>query len=874
METVNVYKCFISSPGDCQEERSKCDEVIEKINKGLATHLNVNFRTIKWENNVLPDMGKNGQEIIDESIEKEDYDIFIGVMKYRFGTPTALAGSGTEHEFLKALEKKTKKANLKIMFFFSNEKIDPSKLDYNQYLRVKEFKKKLSQQGIYVDYLNTQEFEEKLEEKLEHFVKEISSSFQSSEKFEAVDLIRKKLEKDLESALKSYNDYTPTWIEPIISKSPKVPQNPSKNLVDRIEVFDIVNNPQDIIIKAPAEFGLTSFAHFLKLEAWKLGKTYVYIDCKMTKKHKIVNELKRIIEEEYKKNLENIDCILMDSVIFEESGVMGMLKNVSDYFKDIPIIVLNTIENNLLATTNEEDENIKIERDFSLYYLLPLRQSEIRRIVNEYSVCKSLEEDCDTILNKVTKDLEVLNIHRTPKNCITILKASTKTGMEYSPVNRTKLLDAILQIIFEEYEIPTYKSKKPDIKDCTFILGYFCELLIKKNDYEFTEEDFKRVLKIFCEENFIDIDLSYLYSVLIDNSILTRKYGTVFFKNAYWIFYFSAHRMNLNIEFREFIYENKKYIDFPEIMEFYTGIDRNKEDALILLSDDIKKTLEVVREKVQIEGDLNPYKSIAWNPDMNDLEKEEKIISENVLSSGLPDEVKDKYNDSHYNQIKPYNQVINNVMREYSFLVLMRQISATSRALRNSDFVKSSLKKEVLIDITNAWNEITKLLIVLSPILADRGSVAFEGARFELYEDDFNIADVGQKRFAVLLSIPKNVIDFFKDDIFSTKIGPLINDRALTESNTLLKHELMLLIASERPNKWHSVIDSYIVSLDKNSFFLSDIANMLRIQFDYYVTEVEDRRILSLLLHKCIAKHVFNKKNPDLGLINRARTLK
>ena len=44
----------------------------------------------------------------------------------------------------------------------------------------------------------------------------------------------------------------------------------------------------------------------------------------------------------------------------------------------------------------------------------------------------------------------------------------------------------------------------------------------------------------------------------------------------------------------------------------------------------------------------------------------------------------------------------------------MRQISATSRALRNSDFVSdSNLKKELLSKITEGWNEINKLLLLL-----------------------------------------------------------------------------------------------------------------------------------------------------------------
>ena len=77
MENLVIYKCFISSPGDCEAERNISEKVIDKLNKGFARHLGVNFETFKWENDVLPDMGQNGQEIIDESVDKSNYDIFI-----------------------------------------------------------------------------------------------------------------------------------------------------------------------------------------------------------------------------------------------------------------------------------------------------------------------------------------------------------------------------------------------------------------------------------------------------------------------------------------------------------------------------------------------------------------------------------------------------------------------------------------------------------------------------------------------------------------------------------------------------------------------------------------------------------------------------
>lgn len=878
MESLKIYTCFISSPGDCNPERETVEKVLDKVNNGFAQHLGMNFKSFMWENDVLPDMGKNGQETIDEHIEKSNYDIFIGIMKNRFGHPTKKAGSGTEHEFNDALERKRNSSNStpKIIFYFGKDEVDIDNPNIKEIIsqrkKVKSFKKNIQDKGLYSDFDDLEFFEKSVTNHLELFIKENSPLQGANEKAKEIDLILEKLESDLENSLKTYNEQSPVWIEPIISSKREIPNNPNKNNDNRIDINSIIKDSQSLIIKAPSEFGLTSLGHFLKLEAWKNGKSFLYVDSKSSKKHKIVRDIKKEANDYYNKDISLIDCIILDSVCFEERGMMPLIKNACKEFSSIPIIILNTLDNNFFLKSDEDDK-VEINRNFISYYLLPLPKKDVRTLVTSYTQLKQFEEDNDTLLNKLTKDLETLNMHRTVKNCICLLRASSKIGSEYSPVNRTKLLDTILISIFEDYEIPTYHDKKPDIKDCNFVLGYFSQHLVMQNDFEFTRDSFKTVLSDFCKKNFIELDLDYLLNALVDNSIVAiNKFSDkIYFKNSYWLFYFIAQRMNMDSDFRENIYSEKRYVDFPEIIEFYTGIDRNKKDALTIISADLESTLQTVKNKVNISDKINPFKSIAWKPNKEALEREEAKIGQDVVSSGLPDEVKDKYDDKHYNQIRPYNQVLNSVLREYSFLILMRQISAASRALRNSDFVNAQTKNELLDKITSAWHEINKLLIVMSPILADKGNVNFEGARFHLNEDDFNISNPEEKRKAVLLSVPTNVVRFFKDDLFSVKMGPLLINKATNEKNSLIKHELMLLIIAERPKSWEKTINQYIVNLDKNSFYLSDVLQVLNYNIDFEATEISDKRNLTLLGKKCRAKHLYQKDNPDLGLVKKIK---
>ena len=52
----------------------------------------------KWEKDVFPAFGEDSQDVINKQIGT-DYNIFVGIMWKKFGTPTSRAESGTEEEF-------------------------------------------------------------------------------------------------------------------------------------------------------------------------------------------------------------------------------------------------------------------------------------------------------------------------------------------------------------------------------------------------------------------------------------------------------------------------------------------------------------------------------------------------------------------------------------------------------------------------------------------------------------------------------------------------------------------------------------------------------------------------------------------------------
>lgn len=169
MNNILELKCFIASPGDTMEERNICEEVFEDINSGLGKILGFRLSSLRWENDIYSGVGEYGQQVINKQIDG-NYDLFIGIMKTRFGTPTPQAGSGTEEEFDIAYEKWENGEIDEIFFFFGNPSVSFYEIDDAQRQKVVDFRKRVGEQGVlHMEYVDTEDFKEKLKKTLVNY---------------------------------------------------------------------------------------------------------------------------------------------------------------------------------------------------------------------------------------------------------------------------------------------------------------------------------------------------------------------------------------------------------------------------------------------------------------------------------------------------------------------------------------------------------------------------------------------------------------------------------------------------------------------------------------------------------------------------------
>lgn len=136
-----------------QEAVIALTEEINDVIAFLSPDLDVRLEILRYQDDVYPDMGRP-QDVVEQQIP-QDFDIYLGIMWMRCGTPTANAPSGTVHEFRQAMKRREATGRPIIMFYFSDEA--PANLPrtsevLNQLTGVMTFRDELARIGLTMSY--------------------------------------------------------------------------------------------------------------------------------------------------------------------------------------------------------------------------------------------------------------------------------------------------------------------------------------------------------------------------------------------------------------------------------------------------------------------------------------------------------------------------------------------------------------------------------------------------------------------------------------------------------------------------------------------------------------------------------------------------
>ncbi|MFZ0592624.1 MAG: hypothetical protein WAM39_19355 [Bryobacteraceae bacterium] len=149
-------RIFLASPGELSPERSQFELVAQELDRTVGRDLDLAVDLLKWEHDSVPGLGRP-QEVVNRTIGL--YDLFVGILWRRFGTPTGVAGSGTEEEFRIAYGRWLNKEIDDVMFYFCEAPWTPRTIaELDQARKVLQFRSELEGIALISTYVEHERF--------------------------------------------------------------------------------------------------------------------------------------------------------------------------------------------------------------------------------------------------------------------------------------------------------------------------------------------------------------------------------------------------------------------------------------------------------------------------------------------------------------------------------------------------------------------------------------------------------------------------------------------------------------------------------------------------------------------------------------------
>ena len=232
----------------------------------------------------------------------------------------------------------------------------------------------------------------------------------------------------------------PKWIERKLTT--QSPTQHHEHIERSLDYIDILNSDKSYQITAPAQFGLTCYAHYLSLKAWEqLNQYWIYVNAKDWTLPKVEIEIEKA-HRYLGISIADSSCIIVDNWRNNYRDLEKITSKLKRILEGKRLILLTHSSDpvSMDLDTNENHEG------FITLFLREIDRKDLRVIVNSIDEQHDIAGE-DEVVERLNQDIIALNTHRIPYTSVQFMKAYTK-NFDRRPVNRTKVLDYVLRAIF------------------------------------------------------------------------------------------------------------------------------------------------------------------------------------------------------------------------------------------------------------------------------------------------------------------------------------------------------------------------------------------------------------------------------------------
>lgn len=245
-KNMTVYNLLISCPSDVANYVQTIEKIISDFNSVYAQINDSYIVTKHWGKDSYTESGGTPQELLNGQFVL-DSDVAVAIFWTKFGTPTKKYNSGTEEEIETLLAQ-----GKQVFMYFLEIPIPPSEVDSEQYGKVKEFKNKYADKGIYYVVHGEDEFRRKFTNDLAKYFMPIISGEDKKNDHSKL-LIEDSCSNDRIISANKFNFHDSKFLNELFEKCENIIQNINDIHLERKHPSNSTNINSKIGIELPGE---------------------------------------------------------------------------------------------------------------------------------------------------------------------------------------------------------------------------------------------------------------------------------------------------------------------------------------------------------------------------------------------------------------------------------------------------------------------------------------------------------------------------------------------------------------------------------------------------------------------------------------------
>lgn len=317
--------------------------------------------------------------------------------------------------------------------------------------------------------------------------------------------------------------------------------------------------------------------------------------------------------------------LLIDNITPTKNKILK-LKKLEQFLQKYPNVrVIATCTSTINYEVPFELRQFSIISKFKVIKINPFKSKQIRVLIRNWFSTDQQINDND-FLDGLIQVFSKLNISRTPL-AVSMFLNIIEFQPNYNPLNNAVMLENYIELLFEKYDFQNFYSSKFDFRNKQRLLG---EIAYQMHQQSLVNYKMKRIDVINFIDSYLnsrkfyfkadeileDIEKSGVFIEENDNGVFYLRFRfNCFFK------YFLMKNMNFNSDFRDFVLSEEHYLLFEDEIDYYTGLNRDEEEILLLVTSRMNEKYE---------------KLLLTKPELLDFDK--AFISDDYLVSNLSEE--------------------------------------------------------------------------------------------------------------------------------------------------------------------------------------------------------------------------------------------